>query len=236
MGNSKAFLTARWRHLIIATYAVDADVLLPFLPKGVRLDVWRGQALVSLLALEFHDVRVRGVPVPFHRAFPDVNFRCYARRDAGNESGVVFLKEIVPRRAVAFVARLAFNERFVARPISSSVEHTGEVLRLTYVWQDGGRPHRLAARVRGAPQPIAPGSLEEFVTERRYGFVARRRGGLLTYAVDRRAWRHWRPTDFEVAADAAILYGERFSGLFEQPPMSVVVAEGSPIAVRKIRP
>lgn len=230
------FLTARWRHLIIATYAVDGRVLAPLLPASVRVDAWRGQALVSLLGLEFHDVRVSGVPIPFHRAFPDVNFRCYARREADDELGVVFLKEIVPRRAAAFVARLVFNEKFVARPLWSSAERRDETLELTYEWRDGGRTHRLAAQVRGAPQPVAPGSLEEFVMERRRGFVARRGGGLLTYAIDRQRWRHWRPNQFEVAADAAILYGERFRGLFDQSPVSVVVAEGSRIAVRKVRP
>jgi uncharacterized protein YqjF (DUF2071 family) len=229
-----AFLRARWRHVVIASYAVEEAAVTPFLPAGVELDRWQGWPVVSLLALEMTDVRVRGVPIPLHRRFPDVNFRCYARR-ADGEPGVVFLKEIVPRRAVALVARLVFNEKFVARSVRHAVEREGDASRFLYVWRDGGRTHRLAATVAGPPQVIQAGSLEEFLMERRLGFVAQRDGRLLTYRIERERWRWWRPLAFETQADAAILYGERFRGLFETPPISVVVAEGSPVTVRKAR-
>jgi hypothetical protein len=50
----------------------------------------------------FADTRLAGVPVPFHRRFEEVNLRFHVRRETGGETrrGVVFVKEIVPRRAV----------------------------------------------------------------------------------------------------------------------------------------
>ena len=57
---------------------------------------------------------VIGVPVPFHVNFEEVNFRFYvdAPLTTKTRRGVVFIKEIVPRFAIATVARVMYGEPY----------------------------------------------------------------------------------------------------------------------------
>ena len=49
----KTFLKARWENLIMASYSIDAELLMPFLPRGVELDLYDGKAYVSLVGFIF---------------------------------------------------------------------------------------------------------------------------------------------------------------------------------------
>ncbi len=113
-------------------YEIDPAVLQPRVPLGTELDTWNGTCLVSMVGFQFLDTRVLGVPVPFHRDFLEVNLRFYVRRavDGVVRRGVVFVKEIVPRRALAWVANVAYNENYIALPMSS--EDSGN--RVAYSW------------------------------------------------------------------------------------------------------
>jgi uncharacterized protein YqjF (DUF2071 family) len=86
------FLTAEWRDLAMLNYEIDAAVLRPFVPAGTELDAWGGRTFVSVVGFRFLGTRVRGVPVPGHRDFEELNLRFYVRRvaDDGPRRGVVF--------------------------------------------------------------------------------------------------------------------------------------------------
>ena len=45
----KPFLKANWENLINISYAVNPDVLKPWLPNGLELDMQNGKAFVSLV-------------------------------------------------------------------------------------------------------------------------------------------------------------------------------------------
>ncbi len=49
-----AFLTAQWLHVLGVTYAVDAALLEPHLPRGARIDTLEGSPRVSIVA--YHEV------------------------------------------------------------------------------------------------------------------------------------------------------------------------------------
>ena len=76
----RPFLTARWTDLVILNYEVPPAVVLPLVPRGTELDIWQGQALVSLVGFLFTDTRVHGLAIPGHRHFEEVNLRFYVRR------------------------------------------------------------------------------------------------------------------------------------------------------------
>src|SRR5947207_15642078 len=117
------FLTAQWRHLVMLNYEVDADVLTPLVPAGTTLDLWQGRALVSVVGFRFLGTRVLGVSVPWHRDFDEVNLRLYVRRELeGGEvrRGVVFVREVVARRAITWLARVAYNEPYRTLPMRSA--------------------------------------------------------------------------------------------------------------------
>ena len=98
----------------MANYEVPPEILEKRLPKGVALDFNDGKCFVSLVAFMFLDVRVLGIPVPFHVNFEEVNLRFYVKRETANDTkrGVVFVKEIVPRFAIAFVAQTFYGEPY----------------------------------------------------------------------------------------------------------------------------
>ena len=124
----RPFLTAEWRYVLMLNYEVDPAVLLPLMPAGMALDLWQGRALVSVVGFLFQKTRLRGIPVPFHTHFEEVNLRFYVRPagDSGGERrGVVFVKEIVPLAPVAKVARWLYRENYVSMPMRHTIEEKG---------------------------------------------------------------------------------------------------------------
>ncbi len=162
------FLTAEWRKLIMVQYAIDPTLLNPYLPTGVELDLYEGRCYVSLVAFLFDRVRMKGLPIPFHTRFEEVNLRFYVRRrepDGSLKRGVVFIREFVPRRAIAFVAKRIYEEPYAAIPTNHRIQHSPESLTVGYGWDLGGRSHSIALEAGPIPQNIQPSSEEEFITE-----------------------------------------------------------------------
>jgi uncharacterized protein len=219
------FLTAEWRHLLMINYEIDPALLKPYLPHGVEIDSWNGHCYVSMVGFLFLNTRVMGLPVPMHMNFEEVNLRFYVRR--GEQRGVVFIREIVPRWAIATIARVLYNEQYIALPMRHAVGNG----RVEYEWRTGDRWNRLSAQIAGEPAPIAAGSQEEFITEHYWGYTAQRDGGTLEYRVEHPPWRIWRAAEPDLQCDAAELYGAEFAPVFGGKPESAFVAEGSPIAV-----
>jgi len=238
MTQARTFLTASWVHLVMLNYPVEPSLLEEFVPPGTELDAFAGKTFVSMVGFQFLDTRVLGVPVPFHRNFDEVNLRFYVRRVAseGTRRGVVFVKEIVPRAAVAWLARRLYGERYVALPMAhqDEVGHVAEP-RVAYGWQYRGRPNRLAVRVAGSPYLPADGSEESFITEHYWGYVRQRSGATLEYQVEHPRWRVWRAAEAELDCDVAGLYGGAFSPFLSVPPNSAFLAEGSAVTVRRGR-
>ena len=109
---AKTFLTAAWRNLIMANYSVDPALLQAHLPCHTELDTYKGEHYISLVAFLFEKVKLRGIAFPFHTNFEEVNLRFYVRYKKNNtwKRGVVFMKEIVPRRMISFVANKLYAE------------------------------------------------------------------------------------------------------------------------------
>lgn len=235
MASARPFLTAHWRHLAMLNYAVPPEVLQPFVPRGTELDSWQGKTFASVVGFLFLDTRVWGMAVPFHRDFEEVNLRFYVRREAedGWRRGVVFVKEIVPRLAVAGLARLLYGERYVALPMrheSAGNPQEGE-MSVTYGWRRRGRWNGIRGSVSGAPQEAPPGSEEEFITEHYWGYAARRGGGSVEYRVEHPRWRVWPLSKTVLDCDVAGLYGDAFAGPLAAEPSSAFLADGSEVAV-----
>jgi uncharacterized protein len=230
---TQPFLTARWESLVLLNYRCPPELLIPFVPRGTELDSWRGTNL-SLVGFRFVDTRVAGCSIPGHRSFEEVNLRFYVRRRApdGLRRGVVFLRELVPKRLIAAVARAAYNEPYLALPMSHSValqETAGG--SAIYSWRHAGQLHSLIARVEG-PATVLPSKSEaEFITEHYWGYNRQRDGGTLEYRVDHPRWLVWECRDalYSCPSDAE-LYGE-FGNTLAAGPASAFLAVGSPVEV-----
>lgn len=233
---ARPFLTARWESLLLLNFACPRALLDPLVPRGTELDPWSGTPLVSLVAFRFLDTRLRGVPVPGHRHFDEVNLRFYVRAPGpGGElrRGVVFVREFVPRRAIAIVARVVYNEPYRVAVMSHEVAldpESGGTVR--YSWAAAGETHTLRAEVSGAATELVPGSEGEFITEHYWGYTAQRDGGTLEYQVEHPPWRIWEADEATYTAPAgAQLYGAEFAEVLSAEPRSAFVAVGSDVQV-----
>ena len=222
-------------------FACPAGLLEPLVPSGTELDAPDGAPRVSLVGFLFRDTRVLGVPVPFHRDFEEVNLRFYVRQhgDDGDRRGVVFVRELVPRRAIAMIARRVYQERYLAVPMDHRVDvvdgaiPTGGVVE--YGWRFAGAQHRMRCVVSGPAAEVQPNSEAEFITEHYWGYAAQRDGGTVEYAVEHPRWRVHPVAETQVEGDLAALYGRDFADVLARPPMSAFVATGSAIVVRSGR-
>jgi len=226
----RAFLTAQWRHLVMVNYEADPAWLLPQVPAGTTLDLWQGKALVSAVGFRFLETRVLGVPVPFHRDFDEVNLRFYVRREVPDgqlRRGVVFLRELVPRAAIAVVARLAYNEPYRRVSMRSEILAGDERPRVSYSWRMEGRWHGITAEAMSSSQVAGEGSEEQFITEHYWGYTAQRDGSTVEYEVAHPSWRVW-PARGTLDADPDAL---RRLPCLSHTPRSVLIADGSAVTV-----
>ena len=238
MKQAPVFLTGQWKHLMMLNYEIDPGRLRGLVPRGTELDSWQGKTMVSVVGFMFLETCVLGVRVPFHVRFEEVNLRFYVRRKAetGWRRGVVFIKEIVPRRAIALAARLFYNENYIARPMRHLVElDESSAARgvVEYGWRQRTRWHQLRAVTAGAARAIVDGSQAEFITEHYWGYAAQRDGGTVEYQVEHPRWSVWDVIEHDFDCDVGAVYGAEFVEALSASPSSAFVATGSAITVRR---
>src|SRR5438132_5622025 len=228
------FLTANWRYLAMLNYVVDPHILTPFVPPGTEIDYENGETFVSIVGFLFLDTRLLGLPIPLHRDFEEVNLRFYVRRKSADtwRRGVVFIRELVPRRAIALIARTFYGENYLSCSMKHALEHPDAKLSVEYCWRRGKKWEFLKMSAAGEPQSVSAGSHAEFITEHYWGYTCIR-GGCSEYRVEHPRWKIWNAARFELNADVATLYGEQFAETLSRSPRSAFIADGSPITVQK---
>ncbi|MFT5525858.1 MAG: hypothetical protein ACI9G1_001073 [Pirellulaceae bacterium] len=217
-------------------YEVPLELLESRVPAQTELDLWDGKAIVSIVGFSFLDTRLKGIPIPYHRDFPEVNLRFYVRRKVAGEwrRGVVFIKEIVPRRAVTFIARWFYNENYFTRPMSSEFHlpmnrPNGHV---AYRWYESKTESvSVTANFGGEPQIPGVGSEEEFITEHYWGYARQKNGTTMEYQVQHPQWRVWEVARAELTGSVELAYGKEFAQHFAGEPSSAFVADGSQVDV-----
>lgn len=227
------FLTAKWSHLALLNYAVPEALLAEHMPRGCVPDTsLDGRAYVSLVAFDFLDTRVLGIPWPGFRNFPEINLRAYVREQSSGHRGVVFVKELVPQRFVAAMARWTYNEPYQAVPMKSLVTMEGNELCVRHhAWIDRVE-QTIEVRGEGRCCEISRDSVETWFKEHRWGFNRTRGGSLIRYEVIHPAWRCFAVKRWSLQWDFERAYGAKWGFLNHEQPVSVVLAEGSNVEVR----
>jgi len=228
------FLKAEWNNLIMANYEVPQDLLLPYLPEHTELDLFEGKCYVSLVGFMFENTKVMGVKIPFHINFEEVNLRFYVKHKHGEEwrRGVVFIKEIVSKRIITFVANKLYNENYATHPTAHYKSTEGTNTTIGYVWESKNAVNEIKFTTNNKKQALVKGSNEEFITEHYWGY-SKGKEFTVEYAVEHPQWNIFECVEHEVNCAFGIVYGKEFELLEKTKPSSVFMAEGSEIVVRK---
>lgn len=227
-----AFLTASWTNLALLSYAVPPALLEDLKPPGCELDLRDGRAFVSLVAFDFSDTRVMGISWPTFRNFPEVNLRFYVSHRG--QRGVCFIREFVPRRWVALVAKVLYNEPYAGVPMTSRVEESADAITIRHDLRVGGIPQSLT--VTGAKPPIRPqaDSIEQFFKEQTWGYGTSRSGRrLIAYRVEHPTWDVYPVQSHQLQWNWQAAYGQRWALLQDRPPDHVMLAAGSAVGVMR---
>jgi uncharacterized protein YqjF (DUF2071 family) len=231
----QAFLSAEWRDLVMLNYEVDASLLNDYIPTGTVLDSYKGRTYVSLVGFRFLRTKLFGsLPVPFHSNFDEVNLRFYVRRKQDDEEkkrGVAFISEIVPKWAVAKIARLAYEENYICLPMRHRIDTNGPAKAAQYEWQLNGAWCKLFALATPPAASVAEGSLEQFITEHHWGYSKQRDGDTLEYHVCHIPWNVWKTTSAGFEGNASSIYGRELGAVLQRGPDSAFIADGSPVVV-----
>jgi len=236
VAKSKVFLTAEWRKLALAQYAVDKEIFKKYLPPNTVLDDWKGKYYVSLVGFMFVNVKLLGVNIPFHTNFEEVNLRFYVKYKEGDvwKRGVVFIKEIVPLPAITFVANTIYKENYQTLPMKHMWSATAGELKVDYLWKVE-KWHNFAITASSKAVDIPIGSEEEFITEHYWGYTATGPNSTSEYGVEHPRWEVYPVKSYTINVDFNLNYGADFAFLNNAEPDSVMLAEGSEIRVLKGR-
>jgi hypothetical protein len=229
----KTFLTATWKNLVMANYIVDPAVLHPYLPNHTEMDSYNGRVYVSLVGFMFADTRILGMRIPFHVNFEEVNLRFYVRHQHNGhwKRGAVFIKEIVPKPAISFVANTLYREKYSTMPMKHLLEEGDNQIQLSYQWKNNNRWNSIEATIEKNAVEITPGSEEEFIAEHYWGYSRYDKNTTFEYQVSHPRWKLYPLIRHRIDCNFTALYGTAFSFLQDAVPSSVFVAEGSPVSI-----
>ncbi len=225
----KPFLTARWSNVALLTYAVPPEILAHYVPPNCELDIRLGNAYVSLVAFDFHEVKVMGISWPGFRQFPEINLRFYVRH-LGNR-GVSFIREFVPKRTIAALAKMIYNEPYRSATISSSTQRDDQIITVNHQLMINGDTHSLKVVGDVTPTTAPVDSTDHFFKEHEWGFGRSKSSQLIRYRVEHPVWEVHAVKSFELKWDWEKVYGPVWGFLQDQKPESVILAAGSQVKV-----
>ncbi|MEP7374453.1 MAG: DUF2071 domain-containing protein [Chitinophagaceae bacterium] len=228
------FLTARWENLIMVNYEIDPGIMQPWLPAGTELDYHNGKTYVSLVGFLFIKSKLFGIPIPCLGTFEEVNLRFYVTRkgDGIIKRGVVFINETVPYKAVAWLANKLYKERYTAIPTKHSWRITTESKQVDYYWNIKNNWNYIKVNAAVEKEAMQPGGMAEFIFEHYYGYTKVSERSTEEYKVEHPRWRTNKVNSVDINCDFEEMYGKPFAHLSGKAPSSVMLAEGSAIAVK----
>ena len=232
-----SFLRASWENLVLVNYVIEPKVLSPYIPKGTELDLWNGKCYVSLVGFLFKNTKLLGFKIPFHVNFEEINLRFYVKRKENNKwkRGVVFIKELVPKWALSFVANTIYKEHYQTVPMKNNISINNEILNVSYKWKINNKWYSIEVNAEQECSLIEKESETEFITEHYWGYARVNDIRTNEYEVTHPRWVHHKIKDYKINVDFEKVYGTDFSFLNNSKPNSVMLAKGSHITVEKRR-
>lgn len=223
------FLNAHWKNLILINYEIDPNLLKPLVPKGTELDLFNGKCYVSVVGFMFMETKVLGIKLPHHINFEEVNFRFYVKYNG--KRGVVFIKEIVSKPLITFVANGLYHEHYQTLKTKHNWSEKEDHNHYKYQWKVNNLWQTISVKTGKEFSEIQQDSEEQFITEHYFGYT-KHKNKTFEYEVVHPSWRQQKVIDHEFKIDFEANYGQNFACLNLASPTSVIFAEGSEISVK----
>ena len=233
MKRNSHFLSAEWNNLIMANYACPKEILLPFLPHKTELDFYKNETYVSLVGFMFLNTNIKGFSIPYHINFEEVNLRFYVKyNDNGNwKRGTVFIKEIVPKPAISFIANSLYKEKYSTMKMKHFHIEKNDVIETCYEWKYNAKWNKLTAECHKKSLPMRINSEEEFIAEHYWGYTKYNDTRTYQYEVEHPRWEVFQVSNYIIDCDFKGIYGDEFSFLANTKPSSVFMAKGSEVRI-----
>ena len=228
------FLKAKWEDIIMANYEIDPDVLQPFLPKGVTLDLFDGKAYVSLVGFMFKKTKLFNIPIPWFGSFEEINLRFYVKRvepDGQIKRGVVFINETIPYPIVAWMANKLYKEHYTVVPTKHLIEANGQLKKIQFDWKLDAKWNSISVECETESSPMIANSFEQFIFEHYYGYTKIDEQQTEEYQLQHPSWMTHKVLDYSIDCDFTAMYGNSFSVLNHCKPTAVFIAKGSDVAI-----
>jgi len=232
-----SFLTANWSNLALINYEIDSKILNKYLPVGTEIDFWNNKCYVSLVAFMFKNTKLLGMKIPFHINFEEVNLRFYVKRFENGEwkRGVVFIKEIVPKLAITYIANTLYNEHYHTYKMKHSVIENDISKTFIYQWRNSNQWNSIQLKTKLKPTEIELNSEADFITEHYFGYTKYNENTTFEYEVTHPRWEQLELINYKIDVDFENTYGKDFAFLNGLKPISVLLAKGSKITVENKR-
>lgn len=227
------FLNAEWRKLAFANYIIDKNILKDYIPYGTELDLWQGKCYISLVAMMFKNTRILGVKIPYHINFEEVNLRFYVKKFENRQwkRGVVFIKEIVPKSAITFVANNLYNENYETMKMSHFWKDYDDQKTVEYYWGKSDENNFFKMTSGLEQREIKKDGETEFILENYLGFAKVRNQKTYEYIVKHPRWKIYNVQNFDLNVNFGSIYGKEFDFLSKVKPHSTILVEGSEVAI-----
>jgi uncharacterized protein len=185
------FLKANWKNIVMANYALEPNILKPYIPKGVELDLYNGKAYVSLVGFMFKNTKLFNVPIPYLGTFEEINLRFYVLRKEGNKikRGVVFINETIPYKLVAWMANKLYKEHYTTIPTKHAITITENKKEIIYQWLKDNKWNSMQLETTTSNETMKDGSFEQFIFEHYYGYTKINENATEEYRLQHPSWK-----------------------------------------------
>jgi uncharacterized protein len=177
-----------WHDLLFAHWPVDARELRASVPAALDVDLFDGQAWISVVPFRMSGIRPRYLPaLPWLSAFAELNVRTYVVRDG--KPGVYFFSLDAANPVAVRIARRLFHLPYFDAKMS--IEYNGDWIEYrSKRTHRGAPPAEFSARYRptGPVFRVAPGSLEEWLSERYCLYADDQRGRIWRTEIHHVPW------------------------------------------------
>jgi len=232
LASAPRILRATARDRVVVSYAVDPSLAASALPAGLTPDTRDGRAYVSLVGVRLTKVRVLGIPGPGLRRVPAVELQVLVQEEKADRQGTMTIQAHVPRRLVAWGARLLYGEPVAVVPMQPVRRDLDDGVEMTYRFDTRGREQRLRVVGQASPTSPPPGALESFLQNRHWRYGTGRDGSLLRARIERDDAPVRAVGEHHVTVRWEAVYGAPWAVLSDRGPAAAFVSPGGPLTLR----